>query len=395
MLANSLYPSTYRVVMRATPLGFRPLARPLLAAIGLGLCALAPWRSTPSGHAATLGEATSGLELPSSERLADLRAEEQATIELFRRNSAAVVHITNKARVQRFLRNAVEVPVGSGTGFLWDERGHIVTNFHVIEQQARESSYFVRLVGDETEYAAEVIGAAPHRDLAVLRLVEPRALAARPIAVGSSRDLQVGQSVFAIGNPFGLDQTLTTGIISGLGREIRSVSEHKIAGVIQTDAAINPGNSGGPLLDSRGRLIGVNTAIVSPSGAYAGIGFAVPVDTVARVVPELIERGRVRRPGLGVVLLDPGLGARLGLDGVGIERVAEGGAAETAGLRSASQSGRSVAVDEIVELDGQPIRSQQNLFDALDAHEAGDVVALKIRRGGDVFERKVTLQWID
>jgi len=369
--------------------------RPLFAAMGLGLCALALWRLAPPGQAAASFEPPAGLAVPSRERLADLRAEEQATIELFRRNSAAVVHITNKARVQRFLRNAVEMPVGTGTGFLWDERGHIVTNFHVIEQQARESSYFVRFVGDDTEYEAEVIGSAPHRDLAVLRLVEPRALAARPIAVGSSGDLQVGQSVFAIGNPFGLDQTLTTGIISGLGREIRSVSEHKIAGVIQTDAAINPGNSGGPLLDSRGRLIGVNTAIVSPSGAYAGIGFAVPVDTVARVVPELIERGRVRRPGLGVVLLDPGLGARLGLDGVGIERVAEGGAAEAAGLRSASQSGRSVAVDEIVEFDGQPIRSQQNLFDALDAHEAGDVVVLKVRRGGDVLERSVTLQWID
>ncbi|MFN9953817.1 MAG: S1C family serine protease [bacterium] len=287
------------------------------------------------------------------------------------------------------------MPVGTGTGFLWDERGHIVTNFHVIEQQARESSYFVRFVGDETEYEAEVIGSAPHRDLAVLRLVEPRKIAARPIAIGSSGDLQVGQAVFAIGNPFGLDQTLTTGIISGLGREIRSVSEHKIAGVIQTDAAINPGNSGGPLLDSRGRLIGVNTAIVSPSGAYAGIGFAVPVDTVARAVPELIERGRVRRPGLGVMLLDPGLGARLGLDGVGIESVVEGGAAAAAGLRSAVQSGRSIAVDEIVEIDGQPVRSQQNLFDVLDAHEAGDTVELLIRRGGEVTQVRVRLQWID
>ncbi len=374
-----------------------PFARPVLAALGLGLCALALWRLAPPGQAATLAAAESpaGLALPAAERLADLRAEEQATIELFRRNSAAVVHITNKARVQRFLRNPVDMPVGTGTGFLWDERGHIVTNFHVIEQQARESSYFVRFVGDETEYEAEVIGSAPHRDLAVLRLIEPRKIAARPIAVGTSGDLQVGQSVFAIGNPFGLDQTLTTGIISGLGREIRSVSEHKIAGVIQTDAAINPGNSGGPLLDSRGRLIGVNTAIVSPSGAYAGIGFAVPVDTVARVVPELIERGRVRRPGLGVVLLDPGLGARLGLDGVGIERVAEGGAAEAAGLRSAVQSGRSVTVDEIVEIDGQSIRSQQNLFDALDSHEAGDEVELKVRRGGDVAVFRVTLQWID
>ncbi len=383
--------------MTESRLASRRLFRPFLATLGFGLCSLALWRLAPPGQAAASLEPAppAGLAVPAAERLAELRADEQATIELFRRNSAAVVHITNKARVQRFLRNPVDMPVGTGTGFLWDERGHIVTNFHVIEQQARESSYFVRFVGDETEYEAEVIGSAPHRDLAVLRLVEPRKIAARPIAIGSSADLQVGQAVFAIGNPFGLDQTLTTGIISGLGREIRSVSEHKIAGVIQTDAAINPGNSGGPLLDSRGRLIGVNTAIVSPSGAYAGIGFAVPVDTVARAVPELIERGRVRRPGLGVMLLDPGLGARLGLDGVGIESVVEGGAAAAAGLRSAVQSGRSIAVDEIVEIDGQPVRSQQNLFDVLDAHEAGDTVELLVRRGGEVTQVRVRLQWID
>jgi S1-C subfamily serine protease len=371
------------------------LFRPALACLGLGLGALALWRLAPPGHAAASEPIPSGLAVPSAERMAELRDEERATIDLFKRNSGAVVHITNKARVQRFLRNPVDMPVGTGTGFLWDEQGHIVTNYHVIEAQARESRFFVRFVGDEREYEAEIVGSAPHRDLAVLRLVEAKQMAARPIAVGTSQELQVGQAVFAIGNPFGLDQTLTTGIISGLGREIRSVTDHKISGVIQTDAAINPGNSGGPLLDSRGRLIGVNTAIVSPSGAYAGIGFAVPVDTVQRVVPELIERGRVRRPGLGVVLLDAGVGARLGLEGVGIERVGEGSAAEAAGLRSATQSRSSVRVDEIVELDGQSIRSQQNLFDALDSREAGDMVVLKVRRDGELQEFTVRLQWIE
>ncbi len=358
--------------------------------------ARAPASSVGFSAGSSAGSWGAAQAVPSPERLAQLRSDERATIELFRRNSAAVVHITNKARVQRFLRNPVDMPVGSGTGFLWDEGGHIVTNYHVIEQQARDSRYFVRFAGDDTEHEAEIVGVAPHRDLAVLRLVKPREVSARPIEVGSSSDLQVGQSVFAIGNPFGLDQTLTTGIISGLGREIRSVTDHKISGVIQTDAAINPGNSGGPLLDSSGRLIGVNTAIVSPSGAYAGIGFAVPADTVKRVVPELIERGAVRRPGLGVVLLTPEINARLGLQGVGIERVSEGSAAATAGLRSLARRGSSsVELDEIVEVDGQPVRSAQNLFDVLDSKEAGDTVQVTYRRGGQLQTVPVRLQWIE
>jgi S1-C subfamily serine protease len=206
----------------------------------------------------------------------------------------------------------------------------------------------------------------------------------------------VGQKVYAIGNPFGLDQTLTTGIISGLGREIRSPSGHRIQEVIQTDAAINPGNSGGPLLDSAGRLIGVNTAIVSPSGAYAGIGFAVPVDIVRRVVPELIRRGSVSRPGLGIRLLGESFNRAYGFAGVGIRHVEPGGAADKAGLRSAqSYRDGGLVVDVIVGVDDQPIRRAEDLYDVLDQHEVGDEVVLQVRRGREVERIKVRLEAIN
>lgn len=336
--------------------------------------------------------------VPDPQRLASLREDERATIELFKRNSAAVVHITNKARVRNLRRDPIDYPIGSGTGFVWDDAGHIVTNYHVIAPSGSgaPSRYFVRFAGEEGEFEADVVGRAPHRDLAVLRLVDPDSRRVAPIELGRSGDLQVGQMVFAIGNPFGLDQTLTTGIISGLNREIRSQSNHKISGVIQTDAAINPGNSGGPLLDSSGRLIGVNTAIVSPSGAYAGIGFAVPVDTVRRVVPELIELGVARRPGLGVVLLDDQQSARLRLTGVGIHSVQEGSAAAEAGLRSLAQSRTGdILLDEILAVDGVEVRSQENLLDILDQHSAGETVQLLVRRGGAQSEVRVRLQWLE
>jgi S1-C subfamily serine protease len=221
----------------------------------------------------------------------DLAEEEKATIELFRQASKSVVYITAIAlRRDAFSLNVYEIPEGTGSGFMWDEEGHIVTNYHVI----RTANGCQVTLADNSTYSAELVGAAPAKDLAVLRIDAPKRLL-RPIPVGTSRDLLVGQKVFAIGNPFGLDQTLTTGVISALNREIQSVARQPIQGVIQTDAAINPGNSGGPLLDSAGRLIGVNTAIFSPSGAYAGIGFAIPVDTVNEVVPKLIQQGQKAR----------------------------------------------------------------------------------------------------
>jgi S1-C subfamily serine protease len=221
----------------------------------------------------------------------DLAAEEKATIELFREASKSVVYIRTIAlRRDVFTLNVYEIPEGTGSGFIWDEQGHIVTNYHVI----RTASAAHVTLADNSTYNAQLVGVEPAKDLAVLQIDAPKRLL-RPIPIGTSRDLLVGQTVFAIGNPFGLDQTLTTGIISALNREIQSVTRQPIQGVIQTDAAINPGNSGGPLLDSAGRLIGVNTAIYSPSGAYAGIGFAIPVDTVNQVVPQLIQQGRNAR----------------------------------------------------------------------------------------------------
>jgi len=319
----------------------------------------------------------------------DLDGDEKATIALFKRASPAVVNITNLGLHQpRFSLSATEVPQGTGSGFLWDERGHVVTNFHVINNGKK----FRVTLSDRSDWDASVVGAAPNHDLAVLRIEAPRDRLS-PLAVGTSSGLAVGQKVFAIGNPFGLDQTLTTGIISGLGREIRSISNHKISEVIQTDAAINPGNSGGPLLDSAGRLIGINTAIVSPSGAYAGIGFAVPVDNVMRIVPQLISRGRVVRPGLGIVPVSNYGAQRLGLKGVVVSDVTPDGAAKQAGLRPALvYDNGAIEVDVIVSIDGQPVNKVEDLFDLLDQRAIGDVVRVGVRRGSKQLELSVTLR---
>jgi len=225
--------------------------------------------------------------------------QEEATIALFKKSAPSVVFITTTSLKQdRWSMNIYEIPQGSGTGFIWDNQGHIVTNYHVIENGSR----FTVTLADQTSFDASVVGVEPNKDLAVLRIIAP-GKKLRPTPVGKSNDLRVGQSVFAIGNPFGLDQSLTTGIISALGREINAANNRPIKDVIQTDAAINPGNSGGPLLDSSGRVIGVNTAIYSPSGASAGIGFSIPIDVVKWVVPDIIEFGEVRRPILGIELV--------------------------------------------------------------------------------------------
>lgn len=228
----------------------------------------------------------------------ELWPDEKSTIGLFKQASPAVVNIT-AIGVQRdlFTLNLYQIPQGTGSGFVWDTTGNIITNFHVI-QNADTAQV---TLADQSNWKAQVVGVAADKDLAVLRIdAPPNRL--RPIPLGTSKELQVGQTVFAIGNPFGLDQSLTTGVISALGREIDSLTRRPIQGVIQTDAAINPGNSGGPLLDSAGRLIGVN--IYSPTGASAGIGFAIPLDAVNRIVPELIRSGKIIRPGLGVELAE-------------------------------------------------------------------------------------------
>jgi S1-C subfamily serine protease len=329
----------------------------------------------------------------SPQALADLSPEEQQTITIFEKSSRSVVFIANTA-MQRdpWSFNVLEVPQGSGTGFVWDKHGHIVTNFHVVYQ----ADAITVTLSDRTEYKATVVGVDPDHDLAVLRIQAPES-ALEPVTIGTSQSLRVGQKVMAIGNPFGLDHTLTTGVVSALGRTIRSMSNRTIEGVIQTDAAINPGNSGGPLLDGKGRLIGINTQIISPSGAFAGIGFAVPVDTVVRIVPELIKHGRLIRPGLGVSLIPDAMARRWGVQGLIIGKVGRGSSAERAGLRGARETamGRIQLGDIIVAVDGEPIETVDDLMDVMEKHKVGDEVTVEYLRGNRRQQVRVTLQAVN
>ncbi len=320
----------------------------------------------------------------------DLAEDEQGTIELFKATSPSVVYITSLAMQQDFFSfRALEIPRGTGSGFIWDRDGYIVTNFHVVadSQAARVT------LADQSTWSARLVGAEPDKDIAVLKIDAPDRLLP-PIAIGTSRDLLVGQKVFAIGNPFGFDQTLTTGVISGLGREIVSATNRPIQGVIQTDAAINPGNSGGPLLDSSGRVIGINTAIVSPSGAYAGIGFAVPVDVVNRIVPRLIRGEQIQRPGLGITLVEDFVVRRLGLKGVLFYDVVSGSAADKAGLQPTrlDRRRRIVLGDLIIAVNGEPVEDTNDLLRALDDREVGEVIELTIVRDDGEIQVSVTLQ---
>jgi S1-C subfamily serine protease len=324
---------------------------------------------------------------------AELGADERATIAVFERAMKSVVFIANTA-IQRdpWSFNLFEVPQGSGTGFVWNKQGHIVTNFHVVYGA---NSITVTLA-DRTEHKATLIGADPDHDVAVLQ-IRGSEDGLSPITVGSSQDLRVGQKVLAIGNPFGLDHTLTTGVVSALGRTIKSLSDRTIEGVIQTDAAINPGNSGGPLLDSAGRLIGVNTQIVSPSGAFAGIGFAVPVDTVNRIVPELIKYGKLIRPGLGVSLIPDAMAKRWGVKGLIIGKVSRGSGAEKAGLKGARETfgGRVELGDIITAVDGKPVRTLDELMDVMEHHKVNDQVTVELLRETRRERVLVTLQVVN
>jgi len=298
----------------------------------------------------------------------DLSPLEKSTIELFERTAPSVVQVVS-------LGGDGETVAGTGTGFVWDAAGHVVTNNHVIEP-AR--SVAVRLASGAVA-EADIVGRAPNYDLAVLRL-GGRTDIPPAVPVGTSADLKVGQLVFAIGNPFGLDQTLTTGIISALKRRLPTSGGREIADVIQTDAAINPGNSGGPLLDSAGRLIGVTTAIYSPSGAYAGIGFAIPVDIVNRVVPELIRSGRVPVAGIGILAADEGETSRRGIPGVVVAQVVPGSPADRAGLQGINRSSGSIG-DVITEVNGKPVRKLADFADELERAGVGKTVTLTLRRG--------------
>ncbi|MEM9292979.1 MAG: trypsin-like peptidase domain-containing protein [Acidobacteriota bacterium] len=323
-----------------------------------------------------------------------LTAGERRDIEIFRLAARSVVSV-NTSALQRdwFSTNVFEIPRGSGSGFLWDDEGHVVTNYHVIENGSR----FTVTLADQQTFTAELVGTAPNKDLAVLRL-ENFAESLRPVSVGRSFDLVVGQRVLAIGNPFGLDQTLTVGVVSALGRELRSPGGRLIRDLVQTDAAINPGNSGGPLLNSQGRLIGVNTAIYSPSGASAGIGFAVPVDVVRRLVPQLIQYGRPIQPGIGIEALADRYARRWGLEGVILQRVLSGGPADRAGLeglRSSRRGRRVILGDRIVAVNGEAVQSLDDLFYAFETAGVGVSVQLTVVNEQGSREVPVTLQALE
>lgn len=322
----------------------------------------------------------------------DLAGDEQATIELFRNASPSVVYITTIAlRRNLFSLNVYEIPQGTGSGFIWDKQGRVVTNYHVIGDANRIEV----TLADQSTWKGVLVGAAPDRDIAVLQISAPSSVL-QPIVIGESDDLQVGQKVFAIGNPFGLDQTLTTGIVSALGREISSATGRTIHDVIQTDAAINPGNSGGPLLDSAGRLIGVNTAIYSPSGGSAGIGFAVPISEVNRVVPQIISKGREIRPGLGVSLANKNLTRDLAIDGILIINVQPGSAADKAGLLATKQAQDGIILGDIIQkVNGVKVRDYNELRDELERYQVGETVTLELIRDESRITADVLLEAVD
>jgi S1-C subfamily serine protease len=319
-----------------------------------------------------------------------LGADETATIEVFKKAAPSVVHITSVvARRDRMSLDVTEIPQGTGSGFVWDTSGNIVTNSHVIAG----GSHAQVTLDDGTTYAAEVVGQEINKDIAVLKIDAPPSKL-RAISVGRSASLLVGQKVLAIGNPFGLDHSLTTGVISGLEREIKSASNRTIFGVIQTDASINPGNSGGPLLDGGGNLIGINTAIYSPSGANAGIGFAVPVDTINSIVPELIKYGKVKRPGLGINIW-PNKYSQRRIEGVVIRDVIPGGPAANAGLVGFGRTpdGRMMLGDVIVAVGGIETNDVDDLYKVLDDHRVGDTIDVVVQR--EQVRRAVKITLVD
>ncbi len=319
------------------------------------------------------------ISTPSIHKRDELNKEELATINLFQSASNSVAFITtSNLRQDYWTRNVTEIERGTGSAFVWDKEGHIVTNFHVIQGADKATV----TLADQSTWPAKLVGHAAEKDLAILKIEAP-SNDLFPIPVGASGNLLVGQSVYAIGNPFGLDQTLTTGIISALGREIASVSGAPIKDVIQTDAAINPGNSGGPLLDSSGRLIGVNTAIYSPSGAYAGIGFSIPVDVLKWVVPDLINHGKVLRPTIGVELASSQFMSRLRVDGILVINVVKGTGADKSGVIPTTRDhyGNFQLGDIIIGMDNKKIASHNDLMLVLESYKPGDEVKLRVLRG--------------
>lgn len=317
---------------------------------------------------------------------------EQKTIALYKEVLPSVVNVSNIKIASHLFYGTVEVPQGAGSGFVWDNQGHIVTNFHVVNGG---NEFVVTFQNDSKQYSAKLVGSEPKKDIAVLKLKEmPTKLV--PIRVGVSKTLQVGQMTLAIGSPFGLDHTLTTGVVSALGRKIEGFGGVKIHDMIQTDAAINMGNSGGPLLNSSGSLIGMNTMIFSTSGSSAGLGFAVPVDTISMIVPQLIKHGRIIRPGLGIGIVPENLRKHVGMSekGVIISYIDEAGAAAKAGLKGMSQDrfGRVFVGDVILSIDDKEVNSLDDIYHALEKYKIGDQVTVKYQRGKKTLTTKLKLQ---
>lgn len=322
----------------------------------------------------------------------DLSLTEKTNIDIFQQSSPSVVYITTLAdTLNLWTRDITRIPRGTGSGFIWDRQGHIITNYHVLQGASAVS---IRL-SDQRTFNATLIGASPEHDLAVLRIPMGTNMP-KPLIIGTSHDLQVGQTTYAIGNPFGLDQTLTTGVVSALNRSLPNNKGSYIEGLIQTDAAINPGNSGGPLLDSAGRLVGINTAIFSPSGAYAGIGFAVPVDTVNRIVPRIIKEGHYQRPKLGITInekINKEITKELGIIGVAVIEVQADSAADQSGLHGVTiQNNAIIAGDVIVGIDQHKIESIKMLLSTLEKYHIGDTVEVKVFRNDQAREVSLTLE---
>ena len=353
--------------------------RRLLLALTLVAAALLAVTASNVRYTTSMGSAARAVE-----QRGPLSDAERANVEIFERVSPSVVQVAAQSAASP-LSEETEGGAAAGTGFVWDDVGHVVTNNHVVQSASQVA---VRLASGEAA-RAEIVGTAPNHDLAVLRIRSARTLPP-PIAIGSSSDLKVGQFAFAVGNPFGLDQSMTGGIISAIKRRLPTGSGREIANVIQTDTAINPGNSGGPLLDSAGRLIGVTTAILSPSGSNAGIGFAVPVDIVNRVVPELIRKGRVPTPGIGIVAASEAVATRMGSEGVIVVRTAPGSPAERAGIRGVDFSTGGLG-DIITAVDGKQVRRLSDLTDQIEQIGAGKTVRLSLKRGSETRDVEVAV----
>ena len=332
------------------------------------------------------------LALTPAVHSAELLPVETKTIDIYRRAVPSTVNVSNIKLAKNFYYGEVEIPQGQGSGFVWDPEGHIVTNFHVVQGG---NNFVITFYNDPKQYHAKLVGTAPEKDIAVLKLQEKPAKLA-PIAIGNSKTLLVGQYSFAIGSPFGLDYTLTTGVISALGRKIDGIGGVKINDMIQTDAAINMGNSGGPLLDSSGQLIGMNTVIFSTSGSSAGLGFAVPVDTIKSIVPQLIQHGKVIRPGLGIGIVPDSMKSRLtgNTKGLIVSYIDDKGGAARAGLKGMTQDqyGRVYLGDIITHVDGKEVNSLDDIYQILETKKIGEEVDVKYVREGKSKATKITLQ---